>query len=169
MSLDCFNPLKAIHLQNPSCPILGSESSQKDLKKGVTKCSVPGTHRDVVGQPLSNAELPNFRGDLLPVAWFGHANGCQILRGAEWGRGQQWLRGLGAVCPHCWQLWEGRDLPHLRGHAADGGDIISSVEEVDSVRLQLELTQPVVNGFCILGRGQDTEQPMMVAAGAGRT
>lgn len=61
---------------------------------------------------------------------------------------------------HSWQLWVGKDLPHLRGHAADGGDIVASVEEVGSVRLQLELTQPVVNGFCILGRGRDTEQSM---------
>lgn len=48
----------------------------------------------------------------------------------------------------------GKDLPYLWGHAADGGDIIAGAEEVGSVRLQLELTQPVVNGFCILRRGQ---------------
>lgn len=63
----------------------------------------------------------------------------------------------------------GKDLPYLGGHAADGGDVIASVEKVGSVRLQLELTQPVVNGFCILGRGQGKEQPVMGAAGARRT
>ena len=63
----------------------------------------------------------------------------------------------------------GKDLPYLWGHAADGGDVVAGIEEVGGVRLQLELTQPVVNGFCVLGRGQGKEQPVTVAARAGRT
>lgn len=66
----------------------------------------------------------------------------------------------------CWP--GGKDLPYLWGHAANGGDIIASIEEVGGVRLQLEFSQPVVNGFCVLGRGRGKEQPMMVAAGAGK-
>lgn len=62
-----------------------------------------------------------------------------------------------------------KDHPYLRGHAADGGDIVAGIEEVGSVRLQLELAQPVVNCFCVLGSGQGKEQPVTGAAGAGRT
>lgn len=36
-------------------------------------------HRDIVGQPLSNAELGDLRGNLLPVSGLGHPNGRQIL------------------------------------------------------------------------------------------
>lgn len=62
-----------------------------------------------------------------------------------------------------------KDRPYLRGHAADGGDVVAGIEEVGGVRLQLELAQPVVNRFCVLGRGKGKEQPVMGAAGAGRT
>lgn len=130
---------------------------------------MPGTHRDVVGQPLRDAELPNLSGDLFPVAWLGDTDGCQILTQAEWDCGQQWhrrARGSSSLLPAA-QGVLGRvekDLPYLWGHAADGGDVITSVEEVGSVGLQLELTQPVINGFCILERGQHKGQSVTGAA-----
>lgn len=43
---------------------------------------------------------------------------------------------------------------HLRGHPADGRYIISSVQEVSGVLLELELTQPLIDGFCILKHTQ---------------
>lgn len=88
---------------------------------------VPGTHRDVVGQPLGDAELPDLGGDLLPVARLGHADGCQVLTQAEWGCGQQWRWECGVLGR------VGKDLPYLRGHAADGGDIVAGVEKVGGV------------------------------------
>lgn len=45
-------------------------------------------------------------------------------------------------------------LPYLWSHATDGWHIITCVQEVGSVALQLEFTQPVVNGFSILSRGE---------------
>lgn len=72
-----------MYLPTDPAPVLSwvKTGQRKDLgKRGCwTKATVPGTHRDVVGQPLGDAELPNLGGDLLPVAWLGHANGCQIL------------------------------------------------------------------------------------------
>lgn len=41
-------------------------------------------------------------------------------------------------------------LPDLRGHPADGGYVISRSDEVGSVLLQLELTQPLVYSFRVL-------------------
>lgn len=43
---------------------------------------------------------------------------------------------------------------HLRGHPADGWYIISSVQEVSGVLFELELTQPLIDGFCILKHTQ---------------
>lgn len=39
---------------------------------------------------------------------------------------------------------------HLRGHPADSGNIISRVDEVGRVLLQLELTQPLIDGLTVL-------------------
>lgn len=39
---------------------------------------------------------------------------------------------------------------HLRGHPTNGGYIISCVDEVGCVLLQLELTQPLVDGLRVL-------------------
>lgn len=78
-----------------------------------SKAPVPGTHRDVVGQPLGDAELPDLSGDLLPVARFGHANGCQVLTQAERGRSQQRHGERGAVGTHCRQLRGCREGPAL--------------------------------------------------------
>lgn len=38
------------------------------------------SHRNIIREPFWNAQLANFHGDLLAVAWFGHANGRQVLR-----------------------------------------------------------------------------------------
>lgn len=45
---------------------------------------------------------------------------------------------------------QGPVLTHLRSHPADGWNIITSIDEVGSVLLQLELTQPLIDGLGIL-------------------
>lgn len=81
-----------MYLPTESAPALSwvnNTGQRKDLgKRGCwTRAPVPGTHRDVVGQPLGDAELPNLGGDLFPVAWLGHADGRQILMRTEHGCG----------------------------------------------------------------------------------
>lgn len=57
---------------------------------------------------------------------------------------------LGPLPPSCCSTY-------LGCHAADGWHVVASLQEVGSVALQLEFTQPVVNGLSILwdpqGRG----------------
>lgn len=50
-------------------------------------------------------------------------------------------------------LW----VPHLRSHAADGGQVIASADEVGGVELQLERGEPLAHG---LGALEDTRQPL---------
>lgn len=48
---------------------------------------------------------------------------------------------------------------HLRSHPADGWNIITSTDEVPSILLQLELTQPLIDGLCILQQTPSTNTP----------
>lgn len=41
----------------------------------------------------------------------------------------------------------GVSLPYLRGHSANGGQVIPSAQEVWSVDLQLKVAQPLDNGL----------------------
>lgn len=41
-------------------------------------------------------------------------------------------------------------LAHLRSHPADGRYVVSRSDEIGSVLLQLELTQPLVDSFRVL-------------------
>lgn len=41
--------------------------------------------------------------------------------------------------------------PHLRRHPADGWNVIASVDEVRGIKLQLELTQPLIDRLGALG------------------
>lgn len=42
---------------------------------------------------------------------------------------------------------------HLGRHAADGWHVVAGLQEVGGIALQLELTEPVVNGLGILRLG----------------
>lgn len=47
---------------------------------------------------------------------------------------------------------------HLGSHSADGGHVIASADEVGCVMLQLELTQPLVDGLGVLTRERDISE-----------
>lgn len=59
-------------------------------------------------------------------------------------------------CGPCRCLWpqgfrgSGWSLPYLRGHSANGGQVIPSTQEVWSVDLQLKVAQPLDNGLWAL-------------------
>lgn len=44
-------------------------------------------------------------------------------------------------------LGSGFSLPYLWGHSANGGQVITSAQEVRSVDLQLKVAQPLDNGL----------------------
>lgn len=53
---------------------------------------------------------------------------------------------FGGAC-RLWGSGSGFTLPYLRGHSANGGQVIPSTQEVWSVDLQLKVAQPLDNGL----------------------
>lgn len=45
---------------------------------GVQTCGA-APHRGESREPVGDAQLADLHGDLLPVAWFGHSDGRQVL------------------------------------------------------------------------------------------
>lgn len=54
---------------------------------------------------------------------------------------------LGGSCDLSGVQGSGFRVPYLRGHSANGGQVIPSAQEVWSVDLQLKVAQPLDNGL----------------------
>lgn len=114
------------------------------------------SYRDVLRQPLRDAQVVDLNRDFFAVAGFGHSNGSQIL----WTQKEMRyvcliikLINAGNTTKHpnpAVIRFNTNTLVHLGSHPADCRNIITSAEEVPDVLLQLELPQPLIDGLCIL-------------------
>lgn len=122
------------------------------------------SYRDVVRQPLRDAQVVDFHENLLAVSWFRHSDGRQVLQRegvrtkTRQGNRTQPSNNLNlaqsSVCSGRSKL----DPTHLRSHPADGRHVVAGVYEVPGVLRQLELTEPLKDGLGILQETQTQDQ-----------
>lgn len=70
---------------------------------------------------------------------------------------------LGAHLRASW--WAAFRAAHLRGHAADGGQVVASADEIGGIELQLERGKPLADS---LGALEDTRHPLQARPPAPR-